>query len=197
MKKLSGIGLLLIAAFGGPARADLADITNYTIAFSGSGTLPTAASFTYDPDTAIFSSFLVTWDSVSFDLTVAANSLPILGPPPTCFAGLTGGAASFVLITKSCPLPWFELPSQIFWFGDTEVDHSAEFAFSYPDPPPSLLPDTELGAVSLSGPAAHEVGSGGWTTEVVAPVPAAVPEPGSLMLLATLCCMSERCRFAV
>jgi hypothetical protein len=187
-----GIRLVVLALFAAPvATADLLDSAAYTIAFTGTGVMPTAASFTYDPDTATFSSFLVTWDSLSFDLTNDANTLSFIGPVPSCFTGLTGGAASFVVITKSCPLPPSETPSEIFWFGDTEVDHSARFVFSYPDPPPSLLPSTELDAVLLSGPAAHDVGSGGWiTTEVAAPVPAAVPEPGSLLLLATMCALA-------
>jgi hypothetical protein len=186
MKNLLGIGVVLIAVFGAPAaRADLMD--QYTIAFAGSGILPTAASFTYDQTTATFSSFVVTWDSLSFDLTDAANTLSFIGPPPGCFTGLAPGAAAFVLITESCAVP----QGQIYWFGDTEVDHSARFAFSYPNPPPALLPSTELNGVLLSGPAAHDIGSGGWTTtEVTVPVPATAPEPGSLLLLATICVLT-------
>ena len=183
-----GIRLLVLALFAAPvALADPLDSASYTIAFTGSGVLPTAASFTYDPDTATFSSFLVTWDSLSFDLTADANTLSFIGPAPSCFTGLTGGAASFVLITQSCSAP----PSQIFWFGDTEIDHSARFAFSSPNLPPAFLPSTELSAVSLSGPAAHDIGSGAWiTTEVASTVPSAVPEPGSLLLLATMCALA-------
>jgi hypothetical protein len=183
MKRLSGIGVLLIAAFGAPAAsADLADLTQYKIEFTGTGVMPTAASFTYDPDTATFSSFLVTWDSLSFDLTNAANTLSFgPNPPPSCFAGLSGGAASFVLITKGCSTP----QSQIFWFGDTEVDRSARFEFVDSDPEPPGPPSTSLDAVLLSGPAVHDTGSGGWvTTELT--VPPAVPEPASLVLLATV-----------
>ena len=185
MKQRLGVGILLCAAFSAPAiMADPMDLTNYTISFtvSGSGILPTAGSFTYDPDTSTFSSFLVTWDSTSFDLTAGANTLafpiPQLGPPG-CLTGLTGGAASFALITGAC-----NASSDNLWFGDTEIDHSARFVFESPNQFP--LSDTEINAVTLLGPASHDIGDGAWvTTEVTASAP--VPEPGSWILLATLC----------
>ena len=117
MKQRLGVGVLLCAAFTAPAAmADPADLTNYTISFTGIGILPTAANFTYDPDTPTFTSFAVTWDSISFDETAGANS-PEIFPlfPPACVAALSGGAASFALISGAC-----NGSSTNFWFGDTK-----------------------------------------------------------------------------
>ena len=67
------VGVLLVVAFGGPAaKADMLDQTTYTINFTGTTPLPTG-SFTYDPDTKLFSNFLVTWNGTQFDLTSAAT----------------------------------------------------------------------------------------------------------------------------
>jgi len=69
------VGILLIVAFAGPAaKADMVDQTTYTINFTGTTPLPTG-SFTYDPDTKLFSNFLVTWNGTQFDLTSSANNL--------------------------------------------------------------------------------------------------------------------------
>jgi hypothetical protein len=55
MRRSALIGLFLAGALGIPAAN--ADIL-YDINFSGSGTLPTAGSFTYDAGTSTFSGFL-------------------------------------------------------------------------------------------------------------------------------------------
>ena len=82
MTRNTGI-ILLLALFGAPAAsADV--ITDYTIHFTGTGTLPSSGSFTYDETNPHFSSFLVTWDSLSFDLTSIANSPATNTGAPAC-----------------------------------------------------------------------------------------------------------------
>jgi len=86
------VGLALIAP------ADASPIT-YNISFSGGGTLPTSASFQYDPNTAVFSSFIVNWAGYVMDFTASANA-------PTGTIGCTGTSASvyqFLLGTGVCP----------------------------------------------------------------------------------------------
>jgi hypothetical protein len=183
MKYQLGVGLLLFATFGAPPA--LADLVDYTIAFSGAGILPTAGSFTYDSNTATFSSFEVTWDLISFDLTAAANS-PVTSPTffvTGCLTGLTGGVASFTLLSGECALA----TDSTYWFGETASDHSAQFGFV--DSVPLAL--TEVATVSLLGPATNSGASGDWIiSKVAAPtlpiLPSPVPESGSLMLLVTV-----------
>jgi hypothetical protein len=107
MRHQLGISILLLAAIGPPAAmADLLDSTTYTINFTGGPLLPTAGSFTYDPDTPNFTNFLVTWDGVPFDLTSAAND-PIIGigGNPPCIGAATGAAATFLLLSGACSPP--------------------------------------------------------------------------------------------
>ena len=74
------ISALLVVTWGAPAAtADPSDQTTYTIIFNGTGLLPTAGSFTYDPDTQVFTNFMVKWNGTDFDLTSSANSI---GPFP-------------------------------------------------------------------------------------------------------------------
>jgi hypothetical protein len=90
-----------------PAKADLMDATAYVIHFTANSPgdlLPTAGSFTYDPDTHVFSSFFVTWDGVTLDITARANS-PTVFTPPGCVGLLTGGAASFAFLSGACDSP--------------------------------------------------------------------------------------------
>ena len=60
------------------APAAIAGPIQYTITFTAtSGPAPTAGSFSYDSSQQLgspFSSFLVTWDSITFDVTASANA---------------------------------------------------------------------------------------------------------------------------
>jgi hypothetical protein len=46
----------------------------YNINFSGGSPNPTAGSFIYDADSPLFTSFIVIWQGISFDLTSSANN---------------------------------------------------------------------------------------------------------------------------
>ena len=67
---------------------------------------PTAGSFTYDAYTTTFTNFQVTWYSFVYDFTNEANS-PTGSHSDSCFAGASGAAASFALLTAgACPAEW-------------------------------------------------------------------------------------------
>jgi opacity protein-like surface antigen len=109
MMRHLGIGMLLVAILGASlAKADVVDQVTYTINFTGTGSLPTAGSFTWDPDSATFTSFHVTWDSLDFNFTVGNNIdanhpfyFPGLDNVP-CLGSATGPSASFALLTGAC-----------------------------------------------------------------------------------------------
>jgi hypothetical protein len=109
-----GIGVLLIAALGAPAaKADL-----YQINFTGDppSLLPTAGSFTYDPTAHTFAAFLVTWDSLVFDMTNFANAPTSENVGfPGCIGSNTGGAATFALLSGACNSP--QPGETTFWEG--------------------------------------------------------------------------------
>src|SRR5580704_9919634 len=97
MRRSALIGLLFAGVIG--IRAANASML-YDITFSGSGTLPTAGSFTYDASTSTFSGFSITWDTFNIDMTSSANAPNTAGAGfPACIGGLTGGAATFAMLS--------------------------------------------------------------------------------------------------
>lgn len=170
-KSLWIILALLLAAIGAPhAQADV--MTNYTISFSGTGTLPTSGSFTYDSTTPAFSSFIVVWDGLTFNLTSAANSPGIIGPtPPACISGDSGAAASFQLLTN-CGGPtteWQANPQETF----------VNFIFLTPET--SSACENGHDCIGFSANASSSTFEGGYGTFSVAATTA--PEPSSLALM--------------
>jgi hypothetical protein len=163
-----GIGALLVTAFCDPvAKADLLDATTYTINFEGTGTLPTAGSFTYDPDTSGFTNFFVTWIGLSFDLTSSANA-PSMSPTiPSCLTGLSGGAASFALLSGAC---------SAFWGATSEEIVTANFSFHTEDGSNFLNVFDNLTIPFDFQPMTQAFG--GWTITAEA---TPVPEPSSLI----------------
>jgi hypothetical protein len=171
----AGLALLLAAS------ANAASI-NYTIQFTtSSGTAPTSGSFTYDSTTSLFSNFVVAWDIYNFDLTAAANA-PATGG--TAIAGCTdsNGATTFQLLSHQCGADG--------WVANVTNAGPFPFAihwFSFQIPQPSW-PPTNLAAyatVNHSGSPNTRTGAGNWTITPESAPDAAVPEPGSLCLLAT------------
>ncbi len=181
--------VLLIAVACGvpPAMADVVDQVTYTINFTGSGILPTSGSFTYDPDTTTFTSFLVTWNGTTFDLTSGANA-PVLGTPdPPCLGGATGAAASFDLLTGACPpVPGFFT----LWEGQRRASFGDSF-FGFATISSSNANDQILVSDIISdNPAFNLGGSGEWS---VTPAGTATPEPSSLLLGALSLCALVAC----
>ena len=122
------------------AAADPIDLSTYTINFAGGTTFPnvgtvapTAGSFTYDADTTTFTAFSVIWDGFTFNLAGAANNPQFPHGPPTllaCLTGLTGGAATFALLTTCVPPPSSSncVP---FWQGQTNPGPNTFAGFEF------------------------------------------------------------------
>ena len=180
------LGLVAVAALcAPPARADLMDAIVYTIHFTANSPgdlLPTAGSFTYDPDTHMFSSFFVMWDGVTLDLTSSANS-PTVRTPPGCVGLLTSGAASFALLSGACDSPpagevtlWDAAASRV--GGPAGLDFLTGDQGCVTGSTCNVL--LEVGHVAASGAADGPVsGQGSWSI-------VAVPEPSSILLLLTV-----------
>jgi hypothetical protein len=167
--------VLLLAAFGAAsARADLVDLTTYTITFTGAGLNPTAGSFTYDPDAPHFTAFSVTWDATVFDLTSSANTPTSFGLPfPACIGAKTGATASFALLSGACFPPMSNNTNQ--WFADS-AGSAFEF-FAATEMP--LTNDIEIigRAAAIAGP--ETTAGGQWTIRATS----AVPEPQTIVLM--------------
>jgi hypothetical protein len=187
------ISALLSAVIGAPAAmADVVDQVKYTINFTGTGTLPTAGSFTWDPDTTSFAAFSVTWDGTTFDLTSDANAPFIFPATPPCLGGATGAAGSFALLTGACtPAPPGFVTS---WNAGAPIgDTDRLFGFETNLPPDSL--EIILVADLIFNNPTAVSGHGQWTAT---PAAAAVPEPSSLLLAAlSLCALVARRRLTV
>lgn len=179
------------------------------------GLLPTAGAFTYDPDTSTFTSFGVTWDGISFDLKSAANAPDQFGLAPSCISGFTGAAISLAILIGGCDPPptgyeaaWFgsdapagpsfsfafydhvgfldritavtfieQLPFQPESAGFWTVTQTAGLDLDCPPPPRTC----EVGGTLGSGN-----GDGGVITPPPPLLPPPVPEPSSLILIATV-----------
>jgi len=164
---------VLLAAFGSPVA--MADPMPYTINFSGpSGTLlPTAGTFTYDADTSVFSSFLVIWDGISFDLTASANAPSTSGVSfPSCVGSLTGGAASFALLRGDCA------GEDAVWRG-SNITGDVGFTFTTNFDPFMEISESKFDDVGSA------IGTGTWTISQQIPT---VPEPSTFTLSALMLC---------
>jgi len=175
MRRSALIGLFLAGTFGIPAAN--ADIL-YDINFSGGSTLPTAGSFTYDAVTSTFSGFSITFDTVDFDLTSSANSPGTFGAGfPACIGALTGGAATFAMLSGECDGAASESTS---WSGEVMPGSFASFQFLTVDNVPIGFDFPQL-FISANGDATDVQGqysvsgNGTWTIVV------ATPEPSTAM----------------
>lgn len=169
--KFCSLALFSLGLVGAGASATAAPIL-YNINFTGGSPNPTSGSFQYDPSTFTFSSFLVTWNTFTFDLTAAANSpYSIAG---TCATAAPDGQDVFnwLIATTPCgPHDWRAdpnafTPSQYFSLGPQVPMSNEVFLFtvqSGPGGPPAAF------------------------TEGTFTVTAAVPEPSSLPLVLTGC----------
>jgi len=176
MHRSALIALLLATAFGIPATAAS---TLYNINFSGSGVLPTAGSFTYNAGTSTFSAFSVTWDSFNFDLTNSANSPNTAGAGfPPCIGGLTGGAATFAMLSGACNGAPNESTN---WSADAGLSSITLFQFLTVENVliGSNYPQLFIDVVKTTPPNGFAEGVGSWTISAVT----ATPEPSMAILL--------------
>jgi hypothetical protein len=163
--------VFLIAALGVPvAMADTKDAVTYTINFTGTPPFPTAGSFTYDPDTQTFSSFVITWGGRNFDLTSSANNPSLTGSP--C-GPLKGGGATFALLNKTCAL------DTTLWYGHTTPD--VMFGFVTSDP--AGVNVARVFASSGTPTAPYYVAGGNWTV-----LPLSAGAGGGLRFVAVIPC---------
>lgn len=170
-QNLMCVCMLLIAALSSPiAKADTIDMTPYAINFTGSPTFPTAASFTYDPDTATFSSFVITWDGLLFDLTSSANFPTLSATPPPCIGSLTGGAATYALLSGACsPAPGDFTTA---WGAHLQPDPIFEFA--------TFDATSWIRVYGFNTPQyGNDAGGGDWT---ITPSSGTAPEPDTLLM---------------
>ena len=170
-----GLMFIMVVFWVKPAKADPMDQTTYTFIFTGSG-LPTAGSFTYDPDTATFSAFTVTWDGLLFDFTSSSNASTGAGPFAPCIGGETGAAARFNLLVACQVDPTTFWDATVFSIGPSQS--FAQFVFYVPSQGPSQSPlpiHTSLILPALPSTSGH----GAWAVT-------SAPEPSSLILLFTM-----------
>ena len=106
MKHWSGLAIVCLTL---SAASTAMAANSYEINFSGSNPLPTSGTFAYDPTTATFSGFTITWDSLTFDLTNAANNPAIGNAAPACVGSGTPGSQTFALLSGAC-----DGPAQVF-----------------------------------------------------------------------------------
>lgn len=164
----AGIGVFASAA---------APIT-YIINFTGPSPLPASGSFVYDADVPAFTNFVVNWNGIAFDLTDSANSPT--AEPTSCAAGVTGPAATFILmtVTPPCDVPGWTGPV---WWGQYEPMGFSSFQFRhvvndpiFVDPPGRLKIDLLL--FGLTGEVDQSLFlEGTWSIT-------AVPEPAAILL---------------
>jgi hypothetical protein len=180
MRQHTWVSVFLFAALG-TSVAEAAPI-EYTINFTLiSGTEPTAGSFTYDSATTTFANFTVTWDGLAWDLANGANHPSISSTAPACLGGLTGAAAAFAQLDRTC-------------FGAANPSGSNQW-IGNPEPPPnatmgifrfltgggsngSFIEIFSLPQTDLTG----DTGTGQWSITAIS-----TPEPSTFFpLLATL-----------
>ena len=160
-----------------------ASVATYSIQFSSSNIgdlLPTAASFGYDPSTQTFSSFLVSWNGLKLDLTTQANA-PTVFTMPACLGSLTGGAATYALLSGACDSPPV---GQVTLWSAAAASAGGPGSFHLLTRDPSCGNDPgcvffDVGALVSTGASVRAQGQGTWSI-------AAVPEPRSFGLLALI-----------
>ncbi len=171
MKLLALSSVCLLAAFSQPLKADV--ITTYDITFTGSGTLPTSASFTYDSTVPQFSDFIVDWNGLSFNLTSIANNPSVEGAVP-CVGSDTGAALGFAMLT-TC-----DVPGNAQWQANESGGVANFFLLAGTAAVCGELgPCDSITEVLSTNPADNAGGSGSFTVTAVAAV---TPEPGTLTL---------------
>src|SRR5258708_9047708 len=103
-------------------RADV--LTTYDVSFTGGGTLPPSASFTYDSTVPQFTNFIVDWAGSVFNMTSSANNPGVQGGTPACVGANTGAAATFAILSTCSDSYWAGNSS----FGVGQFDFGAPFA---------------------------------------------------------------------
>jgi hypothetical protein len=160
----ASIGLSALAVWASPT---LATPIQYNINFTTtSGSPPPASgSFFYDAASPHFTSFLVQWDGISFDLTNPANNL--FDPGLNCgVSGPSAGFAFLVMQRQACPgdsvtYGWDANSARgnsdsIFGFDAFDNSAFEQFNIVSPSGPLVLPPRSASGTFSISAVAVPE-----------------------------------------
>jgi hypothetical protein len=146
----------------------------YSIAFTltSSSPLPTSGSFYYDSSTSTFTSFDVTWDGDSFDLTASANATVFYVTTDPCYSGATNGAQDIFLLLTACssdanPTYYTGSPQ---WYGDNNLIPAGYTAFGFETTP--VLNQVTAGYYFGTGSPVQALGG----------FEASAPEPGTWAL---------------
>jgi hypothetical protein len=175
MRKYSWIIASVFAVIVVPiAHADV--YSNYTLSFTGTGTLPsTPVDITYDQNTKELTSFNVTYDGISFDFASFINSLPNEDrfAVPGCEGATT--AETFLISSTSPGCLAVYTPS---WYASgIPFDVSDVVCF----PITAALGDGPCASENTVAPAAYTSGRGFYDIALVSPT--TVPEPPIAYLL--------------
>ncbi len=171
MKLSLGLSLALLGALSSAHAAPV----KYNIQFtttSGSPT-PASGSFFYDPDVPVFSNFFVVWNTITFDMTAAANApLYALG---SCNTPGNGAADTFdFLLNQNCGSGQYSNG----WNAYDSFDRSG---FSFERSDDGSFPTNTISISANEAPSLNFTSAGGTFSISLAEAP--VPEPATLSLL--------------
>lgn len=159
---------------------------HYTISFTVSPSSPISneptGSFDYDPTVPSFSSFIVEWGGLNFDLTSAANGPVITGGSTAC--GVSGAAASFLLLNKDACLGGAEQLGPKKWQVDLFAGGVANFAFVGSGGERTMFFNASApGSFSAAAKCERDVCAVGFPWQISLTEPNPVPLPGTLALI--------------
>jgi len=163
----------------------LASPVTYTIGFTGTGTLPDFASFTFDSANDTFSNFVVDWEGYVFDLTAAANNetfkSALVDP---CYSSAVDGPGQLYLMLTSCSSdadPTYNTGAPQ-WIGGLHTDPPPNniVTFDFNNQPSGLFPAPKMLvalATDLYTTGTGNIAYGSYSSSLA-------PEPGSIALMA-------------
>ena len=185
----------LVLAVGAAPRAQADSFTDYTINFMGpAGTLfPVSGTIVYDNTPGAlnpFATFTVSWDGETFDFAPIANQYNYLAgtQTPALFntsvAGCTGttGYQQLIVAMAACS-------SDAVWAAQADTAaNSASFSIQFKGGAYQIPYFVDLECCTIPPPdvsarPGYTNGGGGLPLSIVDPPPAAIPEPGTGVLL--------------
>lgn len=177
---VAALGVAVCATLLAPA-ASAAPI-NYTINFTPtSGIAPTSGTFTYDSSLSLgsrFSSFIVVWQALTFDLTPEANAPSFSGSA----CGTSGSSDAFPLMSgNACSTHFGGFPN---WDAVISPQQFPQDFFRFRD---ISLSGSDSETLFEEGPAISQSANGASATGgySISAQGSSTPEPSSMVLLST------------